>query len=57
MGLYKVVSCLFNFKQMQNLPATSFLENKRYGLQAREQGFPKLCPTLLGLKTHCEENF
>ena len=31
---------------MRNLPATSFIENKRYGLQAREQGFPKLCPTL-----------
>ena len=24
----------------------SFLENQTYGLQAREQGFPKLCPTL-----------
>ena len=44
--VYNVVSCLFNFKQMRNLPATSFLENKRYGLQAREHGFPKLCPTL-----------
>ena len=44
--MYKVVSCLFNFKQMRNLPATSFLENKRYGIQAREQGFPKLCPAL-----------
>ena len=31
---------------MRNLLATSFLENKRYGLQARQQGFPKLCPTL-----------
>ena len=45
-NMYKVVSCLFNFKQMRNLLATSFLQNKRYGLQAREQGFPKLCPTL-----------
>ena len=35
-----------NFKWMANLPATSFLENQRDGLQAREQGFPKQCPTL-----------
>ena len=39
---YKVVPCLFNFKRIGNLFATSFLENKRYCLQAREQGFPKL---------------
>ena len=37
---------------MGKLPATSFLENKRYGLQAREQGFPKLCPTLSESQYH-----
>ena len=29
---------------MANLPATSFLEDQRLGLQAREKGFPKRCP-------------
>ena len=37
---------------MRNLPATSFLENKGYGLQAREQGFPKLCPILSESRYH-----
>ena len=44
--LYKVVSRPLNFKRMANLPATSFLEDQRLGIHAREQGFPKRCPTL-----------
>ena len=44
-SLYKVVSSLLNFKWIADPPATSFLENQRLVLQAREQGFPKWCPT------------
>ena len=45
-NLYKVVSRPLNFKRMANFPATSFLEDQRLGIQAREQGFPKRYPTL-----------
>ena len=42
--VYKVVLRPLNFKWMANIPATSFLEDQRLGLQAREQGFPKTVP-------------
>jgi len=44
-----VQSCFrpLNFKRMANLPAISFLENQRYGLQAREQGFQNNAPLYL----------